>query len=65
MTIPLPHTGGAPGTSGAPCPRCALFARAKAGAKERCDPMALAQYEAAEKAHRAQAHPGHPVNSLA
>ncbi|MDT0449147.1 hypothetical protein [Streptomyces hesseae] len=59
MTIPLPHTGGVPGT---PCAQCALFARAKAGAVERCDPMALAQYQAAEKTHWARAHPDHPVN---
>ncbi|MCC3777353.1 hypothetical protein [Streptomyces sp. UNOB3_S3] len=62
MTIPLPHTSGAPG--GTPCTRCVLFARAKDGAKQRCDPMALAQYEAAERAHWAQAHPDHPVNDL-
>ncbi|AZQ74270.1 hypothetical protein EKH77_26370 [Streptomyces luteoverticillatus] len=63
MTISLPHTsGGAPGAP--PCSQCALFARAKAGAVERSDPMALAQYEAAEKAHWARAHPEHPVNSL-
>ncbi|MFD8994542.1 hypothetical protein [Streptomyces abikoensis] len=41
-----------------------LFARAKAGAVERSDPMALAQYQAAEKVHWARAHPEHPVNEL-
>ncbi|MFF4158808.1 hypothetical protein [Streptomyces sp. NPDC001678] len=63
MTIPLPHTsGGAP--AAAPCQQCLLFARAKDGAKQRRDPMALAQYEAAERAHWARAHPDHPVNDL-
>ncbi|MFG2180800.1 hypothetical protein ACGFLS_18985 [Streptomyces abikoensis] len=47
-----------------PCAQCVLFARAKAGAMERSDPMALAQYQAAEKIHWARAHPEHPVNSL-
>lgn len=63
MTIPLPHTsGGTPATP--PCSQCVLFARAKAGAVERSDPMALSQYQAAEKVHWARAHPDHPVNDL-